>query len=157
MSRRILPRYLAQAITDDLTKKMVFVGGPRQVGKTTLALSLLGTAGERHPGYLNWDDPHTRPALLRGEIPSQQQFLVFDEIHKFRRWRSLLKGLYDTHRSSVSFLVTGSARLDVFRKGGESLQGRYHHYRLHPFSVRELSPDPTAEDMERLLRFGGFP
>ena len=151
------PRYLGATVREDLQKKMVFIAGPRQVGKTTLALSLLGARDESHPGYLNWDDPHTRPALLRGEIPSGQPLLVLDEIHKFRRWRSLLKGLYDTHRSTVRFLVTGSARLDVYRKGGESLQGRYHHYRLHPFSLRELAADPRAQDVEHLLRFGGFP
>jgi predicted AAA+ superfamily ATPase len=151
------PRYLGATVRKDLQKKMVFIAGPRQVGKTTLALSLLGAGDESHPGYLNWDDPHTRPALLRGEIPSHQPLLVLDEIHKFRRWRSLLKGLYDTHRSTVRFLVTGSARLDVYRKGGESLQGRYHHYRLHPFSLRELAADPRAQDVEHLLRFGGFP
>jgi predicted AAA+ superfamily ATPase len=157
MLARRLPRYLAAPVADDLKAKMVFVGGPRQVGKTTLALELLGSADERHPGYLSWDDPHDRLSLLRGEIPPAQPLLVLDEIHKHRRWRSLLKGLYDKHRSSVSFLVTGSARLDVYRKGGESLQGRYHHYRLHPFSLRELSPEPRKQDLDNLMRFGGFP
>jgi len=157
MRPRARQRYLGAPVREDLQKKMVFIAGPRQVGKTTLALGLLGAGDESHPGYLNWDDPHARPALLRGEIPSGQALLVLDEIHKFRRWRSLVKGLYDTHHSTVRFLVTGSARLDVYRKGGESLQGRYHHYRLHPFSLRELVSRPQAKDVEHLLRFGGFP
>ena len=152
-----LPRYLTSAIAADVRQKMAFIGGPRQVGKTTLALMLLGAEDERHPGYLNWDNPQDRRLILRGEIPLQQPLLVLDEIHKFRRWRSLVKGLFDTHRSQVSFLITGSARLDVYRRGGESLQGRYHYFRLHPFSVRELHPEPTHEDLQRFLRFGGFP
>ena len=157
MDSRRLPRYLAPAVSEDLHSRMVFVGGPRQVGKTTMALDLLGACDEAHPGYLSWDDPHIRPALLRGELPGGQPMVVLDEIHKFRRWRSLLKGLYDTNRSSVSFIVTGSARLDVYRKGGESLQGRYRSFRLHPFSLRELAPEPTKEHLEQMLRFGGFP
>ncbi len=98
---------------------MVFVAGPRQVGKTTLAKRLLG----RKPGYLNWDIPEHREAILRGELPVSS-FWVFDELHKYRLWRTFLKGLYDSRRSSQRILVTGSARLDFYRHGGDSLQGR---------------------------------
>ena len=149
-------RYLTEPIRDDLRHKMVFLGGPRQVGKTTLALQLLG-GGARRPGYLNWDDPHARRALLRGELPGGEPLLVLDEIHKYPRWRNLVKGFYDTEGDRTAFLVTGSARLDHYRKGGDSLQGRYHHYRLHPFSLGEMSADASPADMETLLRFGGFP
>ena len=152
-----LLRYLSAPIRDDLRSKMVLLGGPRQVGKTTLALSLLRAAGPRHPGYLNWDDPHVRPNLLRGDLPGGEDLLVLDEIHKFPRWRNLVKGLYDTQGDRVALLVTGSARLDHYRKGGDSLQGRYHPYRLHPFSLNELVADPSPSDLEALLRFGGFP
>ena len=152
-----LLRYLAQPIEDDLRRKMVFLGGPRQVGKTTLALALLGAKGRRHPGYLNWDDPRVRPGLLRGRLPGDEKVMVLDEIHKSPRWRNLVKGLYDTEGDRVSFLVTGSARLDHYRKGGDSLQGRYHHYRLHPLSLGELGGDASPDDLEALLRFGGFP
>ena len=152
-----LPRYLQTPIEGDLRRKMVFLGGPRQVGKTTLALSFLGASGTRHPGYLNWDDPCVRPELIRGMLPGGQRLVVLDEIHKFPRWRNLVKGLYDMEGDRVAFLVTGSARLDHYRKGGDSLQGRYHHYRLHPFTLRELGPDPSASDLETLMRFGGFP
>ena len=154
---KTLRRYLRAPIEDDLRRKMVFLGGPRQVGKTTLALKLLGAEGTRHRGYLNWDDPRVRPELLRGRLPGGERLLVLDEIHKFPRWRNLVKGLHDTEGDRVSFLVTGSARLDHYRKGGDSLQGRYHHYRLHPFSLGELGSDRSASDLETLLRFGGFP
>ena len=80
-----LPRYLFEPIRDDLRRKMVFLGGPRQVGKTTLALSILQADGPRHPGYLNWDDPRVRPGLLRGELPGGEKLLVLDEIHKYPR------------------------------------------------------------------------
>ena len=137
---------------------MVFVGGPRQVGKTTLALRLLGAdADERHPAYLNWDHPGTRERLRNAELPPGEPLLLFDEIHKYARWRNLLKGIYDTERSRRRILVTGSARLDYYRKGGDSLAGRYRYYRLHPFSLRELNRSPSPSDVEDLLRFGGFP
>ena len=152
-----LLRYLANPIEDDLQDKMVFLGGPRQVGKTTLALGLLGTGGRRHPGYLNWDDPKIRPELLHGNLPSNESLLVLDEIHKYPRWRNLVKGFYDTWGDHVSFLVPGSARLDHCRKGGDSLQGRYHHYRLHPFSLSELNATASKSDLETLMQFGGFP
>ena len=154
---QMLPRYLSGPIEDDLESKMVFLGGPRQVGKTTLALALLQADGPRHPGYLSWDDPHVRPDLLRGNLPGGEKLVVLDEIHKFPRWRNLVKGFYDTQGDRVSLLVTGSARLDHYRKGGDSLQGRYHHYRLHPLSLGELGAGPSPSDLDALLRFGGFP
>lgn len=152
-----LLRYLADSIKADLQSKMVFLGGPRQVGKTTLALSLLKADKRRHSGYLNWDDPRVRPELLRGNLPANESLVVLDEIHKYPRWRNLVKGLYDTRGDQISFLVTGSARLDHYRKGGDSLQGRYHHYRLHPFSLSELNTTASKSDLEALMQFGGFP
>ena len=149
------PRYLHGAIDADLGEKMVFVSGPRQVGKTTLALALLGAADTRHPGYFNWDDVRVRPRIVRGELPPGVSRVVFDEIHKYARWRNLVKGLWDTRAPGQSFLVTGSARLDVYRRGGDSLHGRYHPYRLHPLSLRELGVGRSA--FKNLLRFGGFP
>ena len=152
-----LPRYLLGAVEEDLRSKMVFLGGPRQVGKTTLALALLGASGPRHPAYLNWDDPRVRSPLLRGELPGGEALLVLDQIHKYPRWRNLVKGFYDTVGDRVAFLVTGSSRLDSPGQDGDSLQGRYHHYRLHPFSLRELAAMPAPSDLEALLQFGGFP
>ena len=150
-------RYLKIPVKTDLESKMVFVGGPRQVGKTTFALTFLSKPSEKHPAYLNWDNISMRSELLKGELPPNQPIIVLDEIHKFARWRNLVKGFYDTKKSEVSFLITGSARLDYYSKGGDSLQGRYHYYRLHPFSLRELNKNPTVEDFEGLLKFGGFP
>ncbi len=152
-----LTRYIHSQVREDLRKKMVFLGGPRQVGKTTLALDILGAENRRHAAYLNWDSPLVRKPLQEGEIPGGQPLIVLDEIHKFPRWRNLVKGFYDTQGDRTSFLVTGSARLDHYRKGGDSLQGRYHHYRLHPFSLGEISTAPNAGDLETLMRFGGFP
>jgi len=152
-----LERYLKNPVTDDLRNRMVFIGGPRQVGKTTFALSFLSEPTEKHPGYLNWDHVPVRASLMRGELPPDQETLVLDEIHKFARWRNLVKGFYDTGKSERSFIVTGSARLDYYSKGGDSLQGRYHYYRLHPFSLTELNGQPTMDDFRNLFRFGGFP
>ena len=150
-------RYLKGPVGEDLSERMVFVGGPRQVGKTTFALSFLPEPTEKHSGYLNWDNVKVRHLLLKGELPAGESCIILDEIHKFARWRNLVKGFYDVNRSSVSFLVTGSARLDYYRKGGDSLQGRYHYYRLHPFSLLELNPSGNRNDLELLLKFGGFP
>lgn len=131
---------------------MVFVGGPRQVGKTTLAYQLLG---KEKKGYLNWDIPAQRERILKREWPVEN-LVVLDEIHKYRHWRNTLKGLYDEFHTSKKILVTGSARLDFYRFGGDSLQGRYHYWRMHPLSVAELKIE-TTEGFLRLLKLGGFP
>lgn len=150
-------RYLKKIVKEDLKSKMAFVGGPRQVGKTRFSLNFLKNGNESHPAYLNWDNPKARPLILRGELPANQKLIIFDEIHKFARWRNLIKGLYDTNKSTVSFLITGSARLDFYRKGGDSLQGRYHYHRLHPFSLLEINAKPNKSDVSELLKWGGFP
>ena len=150
-------RYLVPFVLRDLAKKMAFVGGPRQVGKTTLARSILG---DRYPGgcYLNWDFDPDRQAILERRWPADTPLLVFDELHKFPRWKSWLKGLYDVFGDRSSILVTGSARLDVYRRGGDSLMGRYHYWRLHPFTLDERPAGVTPEQaLPRLLTVGGFP
>jgi uncharacterized protein len=152
---RYLPPHVAKVLSDG---KMAFVGGPRQVGKTTMALRMLGPrASEKHPAYFNWDDPRSAARLRRVELPVSQPLLVFDEIHKYARWRNLVKGVYDTEKSERSILVTGSARLDYYRKGGDSLANRYRYFRLHPFSLREMGAGAATAELEALLRFGGFP
>lgn len=151
-------RYIKKSCCEDLKDKLVFVGGPRQVGKTTFALTLLGTEkGRQHSAYLNWDIDLHRRALLKGEIPSKPKLIVFDEIHKYARWRKLLKGFYDQFFPYRTGLVIGSARLDYYRKGGDSLQGRYHYYRLHPYSLREINKSPSKTDLQILLEYSGFP
>lgn len=151
----IKERYLKEAIAGDLPDRMVFIGGPRQVGKTTFALSFLDHLSVDHPAYLNWDDVRARSAILDGELPPRERLIVLDEIHKFTRWRNLVKGFYDTNKKKKKFLITGSARLDHYSRGGDSLQGRYYYYRLHPFTLAEIGGDSSS--VETLLRFGGFP
>lgn len=146
-----MKRYLEPQIRRDLKEKMVFVAGPRQVGKTTLALGILGN----RKGYLNWDVAGDRERILRRELPDARLW-VFDEIHKYRSWRNYLKGLYDSPATRRPILVTGSARLDHYSFGGDSLQGRYHRLRLHPLSAGELGIT-SAEDFEQLMTLGGFP
>lgn len=151
-------RYLAPSIRSDLERRMVFIGGPRQVGKTTMALGLLGRGvDESHPAYFNWDSAEDRKKLLGGQLPPGERVLILDEIHKYSRWRNFLKGLYDKQKSHYRFLVTGSARLDYYRRGGDSLLGRYHYLRLHPLSLREVDPECHAKTVQTLLAFGGFP
>jgi len=147
----LMERYLKQVILEDLKNKMVFISGPRQVGKTTLCLDL---APKKHR-YMNWDILTDREWILKQKFPLEK-FIIYDEIHKFTNWRNYIKGLYDKYKKNKKILVTGSARLDYYRYSGDSLQGRYHHYRLHPFTVRELEIKNQKEIMN-LLHLGGFP
>lgn len=145
-------RYLMPQIKKDLVKKMVFVAGPRQVGKTTMAKQFLPAS---QLGYLNWDIAAQRELILKHELPDTSLW-VFDEIHKYRAWRNYLKGVYDQYAEAHQILVTGSAQLDCYRRGGDSLQGRYHHLRLHPLSVAELGIH-NQDGINQLLTMSGFP
>jgi hypothetical protein len=150
-------RYIVSNILKDLSKKMVFIGGPRQVGKTTLAKAVLSS---NFPSgrYLNWDYDEDRQDILRKQWSADQKLLVFDELHKFPRWKTWIKGIYDVSHESHSFLITGSARLDVYRRGGDSLMGRYHYWRLHPFTLDEVPPGISQKEAyHRLMTVGGFP
>jgi predicted AAA+ superfamily ATPase len=156
-------------------RQMVFITGPRQVGKTRLSKELGVNFSYR---YLNWDSVEDRATILAGakeltasfnDWPPQQKLFIFDEIHKYPDWKSLIKGYFDHLESDYHFIITGSAKLDVYRKGGDSMMGRYFLYRIHPFSVAEClhSEPPKAEiraprcieqdDWEALLNYGGFP
>lgn len=155
-------------------RQMVFLSGPRQVGKTTLAKTF---AGNR---YFSWDDRAVQRAVVESqkafgamagldEVRDDRPIIALDEIHKYTRWKSFLKGFFDHYEKSVRILVTGSARLDVYRRGGDSMMGRYFLYRMHPFSVGELLrtglpleeinvPSRLEEDRwSALWTFGGFP
>ncbi|PIP42934.1 MAG: hypothetical protein COX17_09740 [Deltaproteobacteria bacterium CG23_combo_of_CG06-09_8_20_14_all_60_8] len=150
-------RYLTPSIIHDLEKKMVFIGGPRQVGKTTLAKAILA---DRYPGgrYLNWDYDEDRQDILHKKWSHDNSLLIFDELHKFPRWKSWIKGVYDVENESHALMVTGSARLDVYRRGGDSLMGRYHYWRLHPFTLDEIPRGLSSrEAFNRLMTVGGFP
>jgi uncharacterized protein len=150
-------RYITPYILEDLKKKMVFIGGPRQVGKTTLVKAILS---DHYPEgrYLNWDYDEDRQDILQKRWSADNNLLIFDELHKYPAWKNWIKGLYDVTRKNHSFLVTGSARLDVYRRGGDSLMGRYHYWRLHPFTLDEI-PDGISPDdaFNRLMTVGGFP
>ncbi|MFH1728195.1 MAG: ATP-binding protein [Pseudomonadota bacterium] len=151
-------RYLKDNIKENIKDKMIFIGGPRQVGKTTFALSYVGIEkGDLHPAYLNWDIKSHRDMIIKEEFPKFENLMIFDEIHKYSRWRRLMKGFYDEYYPKKNVIVTGSARLDYYKKGGDSLLGRYRYYRLHPYSLSEISKNPSNSDLEALLKFGGFP
>ncbi|HMV41810.1 MAG TPA: ATP-binding protein [Leptospiraceae bacterium] len=153
-----LLRYLIPHMQESLNKKMVFLGGPRQVGKTTLSLQFLKSPSIENPAYLNWDRNTDRIQILKDQFPLQEnKILVLDELHKYSKWRNLIKGLFDKYHTKNQFIITGSARLDYFRKGGDSLLGRYRYFRLHPFSVMEMNKNPNKNDLDILLKFGGFP
>jgi len=148
---------------------MVLLSGPRQCGKTTLVRAIAREAGGQ---YLNWDDPADRRTIQNADIDFDAGLWVFDELHKNRRWRGLLKGLYDTHGPAHRILVTGSARLELYGHGGDSLQGRYFPHHLHPLTASEVAGIPLVplddiadlpqdavpgDLLESLLTLGGFP
>lgn len=165
-------RYLQKFITSDLKNKMVFIGGPRQVGKTTLA-QCVGKNDYKKYNYLNWDSREDRKTILNGNFRAESKLVIFDEIHKYKQWKNYIKGEFDKYKNQFNILITGSARLDLYRKGGDSLMGRYHYYRLHPFSLSEaLSIEPKIKIFKELFfnytkqnykiftdlfTFGGFP
>jgi predicted AAA+ superfamily ATPase len=159
-------------------RQMLFLMGPRQVGKTTTSLEVSESVSSHF--YFNWDNPAHRLLIVDGpdavarqmhldQLQASSPRVVFDEIHKFPKWKDFLKGFFDVYQKRVKILVTGSARLDVLNFGGDSLMGRYFLYRLHPLSVREIvdpslseeeiRPPQRIEDAvwETLLKFGGFP
>lgn len=164
-------RYLLPYILEDLKDKMVFIGGPRQVGKTTLCRNLVAGHFGSH-AYFNWDNRADRKGITASLWPADAELLIFDEIHKYRKWKGFIKGEYDKLKDNYKFLVTGSSRLDVYRRGGDSLQGRYHYYRLHPFTLAEvekivytaslfhelpIGKGTHHETLKALDTFGGFP
>jgi predicted AAA+ superfamily ATPase len=158
----------------DENRQMAFLSGPRQTGKTTLAKSFSSD-------YLNWDDSDVRAAVVAGQSETVRRYgldrlspdvpvVVFDELHKYPKWKTYLKGFFDVYGERMRIIATGSAKMDVYKRGGDSMMGRYFPYRMHPFSVAELidvslpgpglvRPPRPLEDSEwsALLEFGGFP
>lgn len=170
---RLYTAVLRQHFTD--YRQMVLLAGPRQVGKTTVCKSL-----DQQARYLNWDDQDDRKLILRGpkavaaalgleQLRAERPLVVLDELHKHGKWKRFLKGFFDGFGSAARIAVTGSARLDVFRRGGDSLMGRYFLYRMNPFSVGELlrqappaSPLHPPQELpeprfRQLWERGGFP
>ncbi len=164
-------RYLTKFILEDLSDRMVFVGGARQVGKTTLVREIIAPLFSS-AGYYNWDNQSDRRQIMKSAWPGSAELIILDEIHKYKKWKTYIKGEYDALKHTYKFIITGSARLDLYRKGGDSMLGRYHYYRLHPFTLAELSgggaippvfdeiPIGTEDEYDLLLtldKFGGFP
>lgn len=150
-------RYLTPVIQKDIRKKMVLLSGPRQVGKSTLAKSLM----DANSVYLNWDIRKDQKIIREQAWPKDGSLLILDEIHKFSKWKNFLKGICDEFQNRPPVLVTGSARLDTFRRAGDALTGRTYLYHLHPIDVAEAKSFHPEENsrvrLERLLMTGGFP
>jgi predicted AAA+ superfamily ATPase len=188
---RLVARYLFDP--DMTADKMIFLTGPRQVGKTTFARNWLGSAGCSDM-YFNWDDPavlveyrrnpHFFKNIVEERYKGEPVPVVFDEIHKQKNWRDILKGFFDSNREKIQLLVTGSSRLGMYRKSGDSLVGRYFSYRMFPLGLaeaaadfsfvladdlliengdgllrkaRQVDSDKTRETLDGLIRLGGFP
>lgn len=149
-------RYLYEPIKQDLSKKMVILTGPRQIGKAWLAKDLMQEF--KNPQYLNYDHFDDARIIQTHSWALNSDMLVLGEIHKMRGWKRFIKGIYDTRPGNQAIMITGSARLDTFRQTGESLAGRYFHFRLNPISVKELQGMMAPYDALSLLnRLGGFP
>jgi predicted AAA+ superfamily ATPase len=159
-------------------QQMLFLAGPRQVGKTTIGLALKQLP--QRFTYLDWDKDKDKELILQGidavatyagimQLEAEIPIIVFDEIHKYRRWKTFLKGFYDSYKGKAHIIVTGSAKLNLYRAGGDSMMGRYFLYRVHPLSVAECltatihkqeirKPKAIAiKDWQRLFEFGGYP
>lgn len=169
----MIKRSYLPVIIKDIKKKMVFLAGPRQCGKTTISTLVAQELGVPS-SYYNWDTDTHRQQILQSQLQASSQLYILDELHKFPRWQNWLKGQYDEKHAEHSFLVTGSAKLDAYSRGGDSLQGRYYLHRIHPLSLSEIldlkpvyqfdfsSFDLIAEknqqsSLESLLNYGGFP
>lgn len=148
-----MKRFITPYILKDLPKKIVFLTGPRQVGKTTLAKSLTDSYD-----YFNYDRAENRLALKSASWNRKKSLIIFDELHKMKSWKQCLKGIYDTEGTPPSLLVTGSVKLNAYRKVGDSLAGRHSLYRLHPLDMKETSKlYPKDEAWHRLWNCSGFP
>lgn len=152
----MLNRSLEKFLKKYLKEKILLIVGPRQCGKTTLSLRI-----RKDYEYLNYDNEEDRDIIDKKQWVQNKKYLIFDELHKKENWKRWLKGVYDTKTKSSGIIVTGSARLDIYHKMGDSLAGRFFQFRLHPFDVKEIyqfnkksDPDQT---LNRLLKVGGFP
>ena len=150
-----MERYLERHLKKDLKEKNVILSGPRQVGKTILSKQITTSNT-----YLNHDSSADRKIIKNEEWDRDVELVIFDELHKMKNWKSRIKGIYDTEGIPPGLLVTGSARLESYRKGGESLAGRFFPYRLHPLTVKEICSflkETPQTALDKLIKFGGFP
>ncbi len=150
-----MERYLKSYIYTDLPEKIVILMGPRQCGKTTLAKALYTSYD-----YFNFDALSDREALFAQQWDRDKKLIIFDELHKMENWKQWLKGIYDTEGIPPEYIVTGSAKMNTFKKTGDSLAGRHFQFRLHPFDLKELcqfSNEPAENLFEQLWTCSGFP
>jgi uncharacterized protein len=142
-------------IEKDLAKKIVFIVGPRQVGKTWLAKEI--SKKFLNPAYLNFDRAEDREIIKKESWPRKTDLLILDELHKMKGWKNYVKGVFDTKEDYQKILITGSARLNTFRQSGDSLAGRFFVHRLLPFSMAEIKESDIGNDLDRFISRGGFP
>ncbi len=151
-----MKRYITKYIQEDLDKKIILLTGPRQAGKTTLSKML-----DNNFDYFDYDNVDDRTSLLERSWDRSKSFIIFDELHKLKNWKSWIKGIYDKEGIPPSLVVTGSARLDTYKKVGDSLAGGFFQFRLHPLDLKEihmlLKPDDLEDGLDKLLSLGGFP
>lgn len=174
---KIRKRFYDTLLEDHLAnhRQMALVTGPRQVGKTT-------TCRNHANAYANWDNIDDRESVLAGpgklierlgldRLSDTTPIILFDELHKFSKWKRFLKGFFDTYSDKIKIVVTGSSRMDIYRRGGDSMMGRYFLYRMHPFSVAETihidlpdlkrivrEPEKIKDsDFKALWTYGGYP
>jgi len=147
-------RYIEQHLLEYASKKIILLSGPRQVGKTSLSKKLV-----KKFSYYNYDIKDNIHVFLKNEWDKETELVIFDELQKKKNWKLWLKGLFDNHHlEKQAILVTGSARLDISKKTGDSLAGRFFSYRLNPLDLKELKKNDTAENnYQKLLSVGGFP
>ena len=152
-------RYLEKYLKKDLKEKILILTGPRQSGKTMLSKNLYSSSVDYD--YFNYFDVQDRLTLEKKEWNRDCKYLVFDELHIKKNWKRWLKALYETTGLNPGIIVTGSARLDTYRRSGDSLAGCFFSFRLHPLDLKEIhqmnkkaNPEQT---LARLLEVGGFP
>ena len=153
--KKQLNRYLLKSLKQDLKDKILIITGPRQSGKTTLSKSLFQSFD-----YLNYDNREDHNLILEKSWDRKKKYIIFDEIHKKENWKTWIKGIYDTEGLPPGLVVTGSARVESFKKIGDSLVGRFFHYRIHPFDIKEITSLTSISEKEaynRLMSYGGFP
>ncbi len=150
---RNIVRSIEKTVLEDLNKKIVLVVGPRQVGKTTFSKNILKTFE-----YLNYDSDKDKIQILKQLWNRDKELIIFDEVHKMKNWKKWLKGFYDTNSTNQKILVTGSARLDIAKKMGDSLAGRHFTFHLFPLDLKELKSINTPQiNFDLLMQYSGFP
>lgn len=148
----ILKRTISPFINEYIEDKIILLSGPRQVGKTILSQNI-----EKKFQYLNFDLNEHKKIILEKSWVRDQQLVIFDEIHKLNKWKQWIKGIYDTEKGENKYILTGSTRLDTFKKAGESLAGRHVSVRLNPLSLKEVGDAQHFKVAQQMLKLGSFP